>query len=374
MLALMLYAEARRAARRDAAGAYVPLEQQDTSLWDDSQIALAEAPAARGQRRPAPPAATSSKPRSSPPTSRAASPASPNWPASSRSTTTCSRCTRSPVVALNRAVALAEVEGPDAALAAIAPLAADKRMPSYQPYWAARGHLLAARRPARPTPPRPSPSPSASPPTTPCAATCEGQLAALAGRLDAAAWHPRRARIAAMTQPARDRSPAETSADVDRSRGRHTSRRIGRARRSSTATQSHLSSLTRHRAVLSKPHTVVDHHRPLGRASTIDSPSCRARAAEPAAPHRRHSSCRPMRPASLRSPEPDLQDDRHIRARASRSPRLPTGIAAAAPEISCPAMSNMPPGWQRHSACRPRSPRCAWPFDRLRPAAKRSMA
>ena len=31
MLALMLYAEARRAARRDAAGAYVPLEEQDTS-------------------------------------------------------------------------------------------------------------------------------------------------------------------------------------------------------------------------------------------------------------------------------------------------------------------------------------------------------
>ena len=51
--------------------------------------------------------------------------------------------TRSPVVALNRAVALAEVEGPDAALAALEPLAADKRMLSYQPYWAARGHLLA---------------------------------------------------------------------------------------------------------------------------------------------------------------------------------------------------------------------------------------
>jgi RNA polymerase sigma-70 factor (ECF subfamily) len=42
MLALMLYAEARRAARRDAGGAYVPLERQDTKLWDDSQIALAE--------------------------------------------------------------------------------------------------------------------------------------------------------------------------------------------------------------------------------------------------------------------------------------------------------------------------------------------
>ena len=42
MVALMLYAEARRPARRDAAGAYVPLEQQNTSLWDRSQITNAE--------------------------------------------------------------------------------------------------------------------------------------------------------------------------------------------------------------------------------------------------------------------------------------------------------------------------------------------
>src|SRR5712692_2970615 len=52
MLALMLYTEARRPARRGPAGAYVPLEEQDTSLWDDSQIKEAE-PAARGEcRRP----------------------------------------------------------------------------------------------------------------------------------------------------------------------------------------------------------------------------------------------------------------------------------------------------------------------------------
>jgi RNA polymerase sigma-70 factor (ECF subfamily) len=51
--------------------------------------------------------------------------------------------TNSPVVVLNRAVALAEVEGADVALRAIAPLAGDKRMSGYQPYWAARGHLLA---------------------------------------------------------------------------------------------------------------------------------------------------------------------------------------------------------------------------------------
>src|SRR5204863_2599358 len=42
MLALMLYAESRRSARHDATGAYVPLDEQDTRLWDGSQIAIAE--------------------------------------------------------------------------------------------------------------------------------------------------------------------------------------------------------------------------------------------------------------------------------------------------------------------------------------------
>ncbi|MBC8790107.1 MAG: RNA polymerase subunit sigma-70 [Tagaea sp. CACIAM 22H2] len=43
LLALMLHCEARRAARRDAAGAFVPLDRQDTALWDHSMIGEAEA-------------------------------------------------------------------------------------------------------------------------------------------------------------------------------------------------------------------------------------------------------------------------------------------------------------------------------------------
>jgi RNA polymerase sigma-70 factor (ECF subfamily) len=50
--------------------------------------------------------------------------------------------TGSPVVVLNRAVARAEVEGARAALADLTPLEKDERMLSYQPYWAAKGHLL----------------------------------------------------------------------------------------------------------------------------------------------------------------------------------------------------------------------------------------
>ncbi len=142
MLALMLYAEARRAARRDATGAYVPLEQQDTSLWDDSQIRLAEShlheanragPTGRYQLEAAIQSAHTARRLTG----------FANWPAILALYDHLLARTGSPVVVLNRAIALAEIEGPAAALAAIAPLADDKRMQSYQPYWAALGHLSA---------------------------------------------------------------------------------------------------------------------------------------------------------------------------------------------------------------------------------------
>jgi len=142
MLALMYYAEARRPARRDPDGAYVPLEEQDTSLWDDSHIRFAEGllrdanaggPTGRYQLEAAIQSAHVARRLGGAPT----------WPAIVRLYDHLYALTQSPVVILNRAVALAEVEGPGPALDAIAPLAVDKRMQSYQPYWAARGHLLA---------------------------------------------------------------------------------------------------------------------------------------------------------------------------------------------------------------------------------------
>jgi RNA polymerase sigma-70 factor (ECF subfamily) len=142
MLALMLYAEARRPARRDAEGAYVPLEQQDVTLWDDSQIALAEqllhganagGPTGRYQLEAAIQSAHIARRMTG----------AQSWPVVVKLYDHLLSLTRSPVVALNRAVALAEVEGPEPALAAIEPLGSDKRMGSYQPYWAALGHLRA---------------------------------------------------------------------------------------------------------------------------------------------------------------------------------------------------------------------------------------
>jgi len=48
----------------------------------------------------------------------------------------------SPVVAINRAMAIAEMNGASAGLAALQEVAADARLTEYQPYWAARAELL----------------------------------------------------------------------------------------------------------------------------------------------------------------------------------------------------------------------------------------
>jgi RNA polymerase sigma-70 factor (ECF subfamily) len=141
MLALMFYAEARRPARRSASGTYVPLEEQDIGLWDDSLIRIAETllhdantagPSGRYQIEAAIQSAHTARRLSG----------LPNWPVIVQLYDHLLTLVHSPVIALNRAVALAEVGGPGPALDAIEPLAGDKRMLDYQPYWAARGHLL----------------------------------------------------------------------------------------------------------------------------------------------------------------------------------------------------------------------------------------
>jgi predicted RNA polymerase sigma factor len=50
--------------------------------------------------------------------------------------------TSSPVVAINRALAVAELHGPQAGLEAMQVVATDARVAEYQPYWAARAELL----------------------------------------------------------------------------------------------------------------------------------------------------------------------------------------------------------------------------------------
>jgi RNA polymerase sigma-70 factor (ECF subfamily) len=142
LLALMLHAESRRDARRDAAGAYVPLADQDFSRWNAAMIEEAEALLHRAGAmhrigRYQLEAAVHSAHATRLHTGRT------DWPAILELYDALLALTASPVVALNRAVALAEVQGPAAALAALDAIAPDARLAAYQPWWAARAALLA---------------------------------------------------------------------------------------------------------------------------------------------------------------------------------------------------------------------------------------
>ena len=66
-----------------------------------------------------------------------------DWPAIVRLYDALAPLTGSPVVAINRAVAVAETSGAAAGLLQLDDLATDTRLASYQPYWAARAGLLA---------------------------------------------------------------------------------------------------------------------------------------------------------------------------------------------------------------------------------------
>jgi RNA polymerase sigma-70 factor (ECF subfamily) len=142
LLACMLHAEARRAARRNAAGDYVPLAEQDPSLWDARMIEEAEALLRRAstlgaigryQLEGAVQSAHVHRRR----TGRA------DWAAVVQLYDALAALTLSPVVAVNRALAVAELHGAAAGLAAMEEVGADPRLAEYQPYWAARAELLA---------------------------------------------------------------------------------------------------------------------------------------------------------------------------------------------------------------------------------------
>jgi len=141
LLALMLHAEARREARRNARGDYVPLADQDPRLWDSKFIDEAEALLSRASRsgvlgRYQLEAAVQSAHAVRRRTGQA------DWDAIERFYDALLALTGSPVVAINRAIAIAETRGPTAGLAALDALAGDGRIAEYQPYWAARAGLL----------------------------------------------------------------------------------------------------------------------------------------------------------------------------------------------------------------------------------------
>lgn len=138
LLALMLHAEARR----DDAGRYVPLAKQDPALWDDRLIDAAEDALRRASRLGAVGRFQLEAALQSAHAARRRSGVT-DWPAIVALYDALLAMTGSPVVAINRAVALAELHGPVAGLAALDALGDDPRLIDYQPFWAARASLLA---------------------------------------------------------------------------------------------------------------------------------------------------------------------------------------------------------------------------------------
>jgi RNA polymerase sigma-70 factor, ECF subfamily len=142
LLALMLHAEARRAARRNAQGDYVPLAEQDPQAWDAQLIAEAEALLHTASRLGAVgryqlEAAVQSAHMTRRFTGRT------DWLAIERLYEALAAVVDSPVVGVNRAIAIAETRGAPAGLAALDGIKDDPRLAQYQPYWAARAGLLA---------------------------------------------------------------------------------------------------------------------------------------------------------------------------------------------------------------------------------------
>ena len=141
LLSLMLHVSARRHARRNNAGGYVPLAEQDASLWDATLINEAEtllhrasafAEIGRFQLEAAVQSAHAARRITG----------TTDWSAIERIYAALAAMTDSPVVAINHAIAIAETDGVHAGLSRLDDIANDPRLIEYQPYWAARAELL----------------------------------------------------------------------------------------------------------------------------------------------------------------------------------------------------------------------------------------
>jgi RNA polymerase sigma-70 factor (ECF subfamily) len=142
LAALMLYAEARRGARRSASGDFIPLSEQDIGAWDARLIAEAEALVLKAATRRRPgrfqiEAAIQSAHIDRRRTGRT------DWPAIVELYEALYALTGSVVVAINRAVAIGEANGAEVGLIALDATCDAARLDAYQPYWAARAELLA---------------------------------------------------------------------------------------------------------------------------------------------------------------------------------------------------------------------------------------
>lgn len=141
LLALMLLTDARREARTDADGSLVPLAEQRRDLWNTAQIeegvglltrTLGTGPVGGYQLQAAIAAVHDEAPSTE----------ATDWPQILELYEVLERVSPGPVVTLNRAVAVAMVNGPRAGLALLGTLDTDDRMVHTHRLEAVRGHLL----------------------------------------------------------------------------------------------------------------------------------------------------------------------------------------------------------------------------------------
>ncbi|MCP3100631.1 RNA polymerase sigma factor [Myxococcus sp. K15C18031901] len=141
LLALMVLTDARREARTGPAGEPIPLSEQDRSLWDAEAIAegiaLVTAALSRGPAGEYPVQAAIAAVHD-----EAKRAEDTDWPQILGLYDVLMRLSDNPMVVLNRAVALAMVEGPEAGLKALEPLDADPRLSDHHRLDVVRAHLL----------------------------------------------------------------------------------------------------------------------------------------------------------------------------------------------------------------------------------------
>jgi RNA polymerase sigma factor (sigma-70 family) len=141
LLALMLLTDARRASRTTAGGELVPLADQDRALWDRAQIEegvrIISDTLGRGSIGPYQLQAAIAAIHDEAPSADET-----DWPQILALYDVLEQVSPGPVVTLNRAVAVAMVDGPRAGLAVLGTLDADDRMGNTHRLEAVRGHLL----------------------------------------------------------------------------------------------------------------------------------------------------------------------------------------------------------------------------------------
>ncbi len=148
LLVLLLVHEARRATRTDSDGRLLRLEEQDRSAWDREQIAEADRLLVETLRA-GPPGRFTVQAAIAALHAQAPSYDATDWPQILTLYDLLLQIWPSPVAALNRAVALAMVDGPEAALAEVEALERDGRLTGYRYLPSTQGRPAAPPRPRR---------------------------------------------------------------------------------------------------------------------------------------------------------------------------------------------------------------------------------